>query len=168
MKAKRQNKFQLAKKAASQSRFLACFAECGTLTEAAEKAKVDRNLHYVWLKDPQYTDAFENAQLRANDRLEQEALRRAVKGTEEPVFYQGEVCGKIRKFSDVLLIFLMKGAMPDKYREQWKGELTGKNGGPLAISVLDTILNDSDDGKETEDSRDAGRPGKVRSEVAAG
>lgn len=155
MKAKRQNKFQLAKKAASQSRFLACFAQCGTLTEAAENAKLDRNLHYVWLKDPQYMEAFGAAQLRANDRLEQEALRRAVTGTEEPVFYQGAECGKIRKYSDVLLIFMMKGAMPDKYRDQWKGELTGKNGGPLAISVLDTILNESDDGKETKNPGDA-------------
>ena len=160
------NNFQRDKKLASRKRFLECFAQCGTLTEAAEKAKVDRNLHYVWMKDPEYVETFEEARLRANDRLEQEALRRAVKGTEEQVFYQGEVCGKIRKFSDVLLIFLMKGAMPDKYRDQWKGELTGKNGGPLAISVLDTILNDSDDGKEAEDSRDAGRSGKVRSQVA--
>jgi len=37
----------------------------------------------------------------------------------------------VRKYSDTLLIFLMKGAMPDKYRERWTGELTGKDGKPL-------------------------------------
>jgi hypothetical protein len=31
------------------------------------------------------------------------------------------VCGADRKYSDVLLIFLLKGTAPDKYREQLPG-----------------------------------------------
>jgi len=34
------------------------------------------------------------------------------------VFHQGKVCGGIRKYSDTLLIFLLKAAYPEKYRER--------------------------------------------------
>ena len=52
--------------------------------------------------------------------LEREARRRAVEGVEEPVgFYKGEPSAYVRKYSDTLLIFLMKGARPDKYRDRW-------------------------------------------------
>ena len=69
------------------------------------------------------------------DRLEAEARRRAIEGIEKPVFYKGKMCYRdevdpatgerrgtgepllIRKSSDVLLMFLLKGARPEKYRE---------------------------------------------------
>ena len=38
-------------------------------------------------------------------------------GVKQPVFYKGEVCGSVRKYSDVLLIFLLKGLRPEVYRE---------------------------------------------------
>ena len=38
-------------------------------------------------------------------------------GVEQPVFYKGEVCGSVRKYSDVLLIFLLKGLRLEVYRE---------------------------------------------------
>lgn len=50
--------------------------------------------------------------------LEDEAVRRAYVGVEEPLFYQGKQCGTVRKYSDTLLIFLLKGAKPAKYRER--------------------------------------------------
>lgn len=56
--------------------------------------------------------------------MEQEAFRRAVEGTEKPVFGSmgfrmgsGEI-GRVREYSDTLLIFLLKGARPEKYRER--------------------------------------------------
>ena len=63
---------------------------------------------------------------QAADVLEREAWRRASEGVKQPVFYQGEVCGHVRKYSDVLLIFLLKGARPDKYREQLATPAAGK------------------------------------------
>lgn len=61
-------------------------------------------------------------------------MRRAREGVDEPVFYQGDECGSVRKYSDTLAIFLLKGAMPEKYRENTRMELTGANGGPVQIS----------------------------------
>lgn len=120
----------------NKEKFLVGFGQIATVTGAAEHAGVSRRVHYQWLEaDPDYTAAFAEAQLEANDRLESEARRRAVSGVEEPVWYQGEIVGTVRKHSDTLLIFLMKGANPEKYRD--RHELTGAGGGPIQTSSID-------------------------------
>ena len=35
-----------------------------------------------------------------------------------PLYYRGKVCGTFRKYSDLLLMFLMKAKMP-QYRDSW-------------------------------------------------
>jgi len=110
---------------ARQNAFLAAYAEVGNVTRAAELAKVPRSMHYEWMKDPEYAEAFAQAEQQACDRLEQEARRRALEGVEEPVFHRGEQCGVVRKYSDTLLIFLLKGAMPHKYKERVQNEVSG-------------------------------------------
>ena len=84
----------------------------------AEIAKVGRRSHYDWIRDAEYAAMFQEAKEQAADHLECEARRRAVEGVEEPVYYKGEVCGTIRKYSDLLLIFLLNGARPEKYRDK--------------------------------------------------
>ena len=104
-----------AKKAA----FLDAFATMGTITHAATAAGITRRLHYVWMdNDPEYVTAFREAEQKAIEGLEREARRRAIEGTEEPVFHQGQQVGAIRKYSDTLLIFLLKAARPERYRER--------------------------------------------------
>ena len=51
---------------------------------------------------------------RGRGCLEDEARRRAVDGVDEPVFQQGKQVGTIRKHSDTLLIFLLKGIRPQE------------------------------------------------------
>lgn len=121
-----------------RERFLEAFALVGNVTDAANEAGIDRGLHYDWLKsDPEYAARYAQAAERAVDALEREARRRAVVGTEEPVYHLGKPVGSIRKYSDVLLIFLLKGARPEKYRDRW--ELTGANGKPLAVDHRVTV-----------------------------
>lgn len=104
--------------AQEQARFLSEYAKCGNILLAANKAKIKRAKHYDWLEgDPDYEVRFATAHEEACEVLEAEAHRRAVVGIQEPVWYQGQKCGSIKKYSDTLLIFLMKGAMPDKYAE---------------------------------------------------
>lgn len=127
--------------------FLAAYAKSGNITAAAKSAKCHRDSHYEWLQDPDYERAFALAHAEACELLEVEARRRAVTGVNEPVIYQGRqsyeaarnkdgtvkldpntgeaipVPLTIRKYSDVLLIFLMKAAMPHKYRDNFKGEV---------------------------------------------
>ena len=51
----------------------------------------------------------------AADILEAEARRRAVEGWDEPVFQKGEQVGVVRKFSDQLLITLMRADRPARF-----------------------------------------------------
>jgi hypothetical protein len=88
------------------------------VTHAAAEVGVDRSAHYRWLEDVEYAALFVVAEEQAFDNLEREARRRAVEGTEKPVYQGGELVGTIREYSDTLLIFLMKGARPSKYRER--------------------------------------------------
>jgi len=125
---------------AKREAFLAAYAEVGTVTHAAELAGISRTSHYQWMENPEYVEKFREAEKQACDRLEQEVRRRAVEGVLEPVFYQGEQCGTVRKYSDTLLIFATKGALPQKYRENVSMELTGADGGPVEVEVSSAEL----------------------------
>src|SRR5580765_2108826 len=114
--------------------FLEAFRKNGNVSESASSIGIDRKLHYRWLdKDQKYFKAFTDAEAEAVDVLEKEARRRGQEGVEEPVFYLGKEVGKVRKYSDTLLIFLLKGARPEKYRERY--EVAGPGGGPVRILV---------------------------------
>lgn len=116
-----------------QKAFLAAFRESGNITLAAEIVGIDRRYHYNWLKDAEYAEAFEEAVEHAADRLEQEARRRAVEGVAKPVWYKGEQCGVVQEYSDLLLIFLLKGVRPEKYKDRVNQEITGRHGGPIEV-----------------------------------
>ena len=113
-----------AKKAHDTARlkrlFLKEYSQCGNITLAAEVVGIVRRTHYRWIEeDPDYYAAFKSATEEATDRLEAEARRRAVDGVEVPTgWYKGEPGAYVRRYSDVLLIFLLKGAAPEKYRER--------------------------------------------------
>ena len=109
-----------------QRAFLAAFRELGNVTAAAAVAKCDRCRVYRWKQDPQFAMDMAAAAEEAAEHLEAEARRRAVEGTEKPVFHKGVKCGTIREYSDLLLIFLLKGAKPEKYRENHSVDLSGQ------------------------------------------
>jgi len=46
-------------------------------------------------------------------------------------FYEGQVCGYVRRYSDTLLIFLLKARRPGKYGDKVTAEHTGPGGGPV-------------------------------------
>lgn len=124
------NGFPHPKKAA----FLAAYAECGTVTQAARAADIDRCTHYDWMKsDTDYAALFGLAHKAACDTLESEARRRAIEGWEEPVFQNGECVGHKRRFSDALLIFLMKGNNPTKFGDKVEQTHKGDAESPVQI-----------------------------------
>ena len=98
--------------------FLAAYRESGSITKAAEAAKISRRLHYYWSKEsPLYKEAFLEAEIETGDIYEDEAKRRGVEGTLEPVFYKGKPCGAIRRHSDFLLAMILRRFKPE-YREK--------------------------------------------------
>ncbi len=106
--------------------FLASLSECGNVTQAAEAAGVNRvYLYEVRAKDEAFAKSWEEAAKLGALRLEDEARRRAIDGWEEPVWHKGQMCGKVQKYSDTLLIVLLKAHHPDKYAERNKTEHSG-------------------------------------------
>jgi len=122
--------------------FLAAYAKVATVSHAAKLVEMDRCTHYEWLKtDPQYAEAFREAKLEACDNLEAEARRRAMVGCEEVIYYQGVECGRVRKYSDTLLIVLLKANMPDKYIERRAIELAGTVGVNAAVVPAEELTD---------------------------
>lgn len=114
--------------------FLVTLAETGNVTRAAAAIGCGRSTVYEWREaDEDFAKQWERAMRIATLGLEDEARRRAEEGVDEPVFYQGIECGTVRKYSDTLLIFLLKARDP-KYREKTAMELTGANGGPVEMN----------------------------------
>jgi hypothetical protein len=98
--------------------------------EAAKAAGVARQTLFDWrIANDAFDAACKEAVASGVDGLEDEAHRRAVEGWEEPVFQKGFEVGRVRKYSDNLLIMMLKGRRPEVYRE--RHEVTGPNGNPL-------------------------------------
>jgi hypothetical protein len=92
----------------NQQRFLVAYSQCGNISQAARIANVSRPQTYIWLEDPRYAEAFHEAGRQAVDRLEEEARRRAMEG------------------SDMLMSLLLKAHLPDKYRDSHRVEMHGR------------------------------------------
>ena len=99
--------------------FLATFATNGQVVKSAGIVGIDWSSHYYWLAhDPEYVEAYKLANVIYADALEAECSRRGMEGIEEPVFQAGREVGVVRKYSDLLLIFRTKGALPGKYADR--------------------------------------------------
>lgn len=113
--------------------FCAALAETCNVGKACKAVGIARQTAYEWRdEDPDFAERWEKALKIGVSVLEDEAHRRGFEGTEEPVFYLGEVAGTVRKFSDTLAIFLLKAHNPEKYRENSKIELSGH----LAVNAM--------------------------------
>lgn len=154
--AKKAQTRTIAKKRA----FLAAYRVCASVKQAAKAVPVDRVMHYRWLRsDADYHVEFREAVIEAADALQDEAVERAMVGVFEPNVFQGrfvypqeeyvvkEAHGRepevrawrdkpgarplgIWRKSDALLMFLLRGMMPEKYKYFTSVEL---GGGPMEI-----------------------------------
>jgi hypothetical protein len=129
--------------------FLLALASTGNVTVAAQMAEVTRTHVYEWRKtDGAFARAWDDAIDQAADLLEAEARRRAYEGVQRLKFDRGNVItipligadGKPviqdgepvmvpyieHEYSDTLLIFLLKGARPETYRERTDVRHSGK------------------------------------------
>lgn len=92
--------------------FIQILSEGNSITAAARAVGVSRQAIYNYREtDSNFRDAWDNAIEEGLDTLEDEAIRRA------------------KKSSDLLLIFLLKGGRPEKYKDRvdinvnWRAEL---------------------------------------------
>ena len=113
----------------NQARFLKCYAVKGTVTFAAEMAQMSPQCHHQWMReDPTYPPRYAEAQQAFNDLLDAEIYRRGREGIDDLQLYRGAPIMMVddkgvpqrlvkKVYSDGLLMFAAKGAMPHKYKE---------------------------------------------------
>jgi hypothetical protein len=107
--------------------FLKALAKSGVVTTACRKAKIGRTTAYkVRDEDIDLAAAWDDALDQAADVMEEEAHRRAVEGVLKPIYQGGKKVGSVREYSDTLLIFQLKAARPEKYRERSDIRHSGK------------------------------------------
>lgn len=106
--------------------------------DASRIAGIDGTLPYARrIDDEEFRLAWEQASKIGTKMMEAEAGRRAYHGTLKPVYHAGEECGQIREYSDSLMMFLLRGRKPAKYRENSKVELSGKIENETTLSPVD-------------------------------
>lgn len=111
--------FNHAEMVAAQDAFLEAYKELGTVRAAAERVGIGYRTHARWLAtDPDYEERWRTeAKEVVADKIEEEAMRRAVDGVDRPVYQGGTKVGTVREFSDTLMVLLLKALRPEKYRE---------------------------------------------------
>lgn len=100
--------------------FLQALADTGNVEVAAKRVSTAKQtLYWHRKRDAVFARAWQEALETAMDAvLEPEAVRRAVTGVLKPVYQGGEKVGAVREYSDTLLIFLLKGGKPHKYKDR--------------------------------------------------
>lgn len=89
--------------------FLDTLRKTGSPSAAAREAGVPLHKAYEKRdKDKSFRKLWASCEDEALDDLEAELRRRAIEGTEKPVYYAGKKCGTIKSFNDNLAMFLLK------------------------------------------------------------
>jgi len=113
-------RYQTRERAAQLAIFLKALSLGSTAKNAAAEAGVGlRTLYRMRRADPLLAARWQAALATPDDAptdvLELEAQRRAVTGTEKPVFRGGAIVGHTTDYSDAMLMFLLKAKYPEKY-----------------------------------------------------
>lgn len=98
-------------------KLMAVDGNVGTSCAAVGIARVTLYRHLD--SDTEFAAAYAEARETAADVLEAEAYRRAVEGVPEPVYQGGREVGAVQRYSDVLLMLLLRSNRPSKFRENY-------------------------------------------------
>jgi len=125
--------------------FLEVLGRTGKVKTAAEAAGYADSsfMGRIRRQDEEFAKEWEQAlRTAAEDVLEPAAIERAVEGVMEDVYYQGDVVGQRINYSDQLLMFLLRGAKPEKFRENVN--VSGRLDGEFGVSVIPMVASDED------------------------
>ena len=93
--------------------FLQAFADTGHVRNSCITAGVNHTTAYqARRRDLDFAKAWDEAEIVAAGVLEAEAWRRAHDGYDEAVYQKGELCGHVRKYSDLLADLSFEGHAP--------------------------------------------------------
>lgn len=106
----------------ARERFLDLYAERGTMVECCRLAGLSYNaVQHALDREPEFKAQFQLAEQQVLEKLEREAMRRAVEGTvvRSRRFWHGELVAEDIKteYSDNLLMMLLRAKAPERYRD---------------------------------------------------
>ena len=112
---------------------------CNVSAAAREVGFARRSLYTLRERDEEFAAQWDEAVEEATDTLEREARRRAVEGTDRPIYQRGELVGYEKQYSDTLMCLLLKAHRPQKFSEKHAVELTGASGGPVQVEHSEEV-----------------------------
>ena len=99
--------------------FLHYLGRSGSVTYAASRAGLERRtLYRRKARDEQFAAQWDEALNLGIDRLQDDAMQRALNGTERPLFRNGRQVGSMQQYDNRLLQFLLRAHRPDIYAEK--------------------------------------------------
>ena len=126
--------------------YLAGLAATGRVNLSAKMAGVKNDTIRTWRGDHNRNNVPPNASLFCeieenmdgfhDDALVAEAIRRGAQGVKKPVYYQGEVVGHEREFSDNLLMFAIKARMPQFKENQTNVNIEAGDEGAVNVNFV--------------------------------
>lgn len=115
--------------------FLDVLSTTGNVSAASRAAGVSRMSAYRRRgKDQEFADRWVDAIGHSLDDLEFELRRRAVEGTDKPVYYGGEKVGDVKSYNDNLGMFLLRARRRDVFGE----------GAKVADDMANPVANSDD------------------------
>lgn len=112
-----------------QRAFLNAFISCGTIRGAAKRSRIHAFYHYQWRRENlNYDYAYSQSLQLIADQLAETARTRGKDGYDYEVLGKDGEIVKLKRFSDNLLMFALKG-LPggQNYRENFKVEINNDN-----------------------------------------
>mgnify|MGYP001615427103 CR=1 len=109
-----------------RSKFLDSLRDTAYINASAQAVGLTRRTIYNWReKDKEFAREMDLVLKEAAGTLEDEAVRRARDGIEKDIYYKGEKIGVTKEYSDLLLMFLLNGNLPEKYKKQSELNIKG-------------------------------------------
>lgn len=117
-----------------RARFLRNLRDTGNVSVSARAVGVSPgHMRVLRTREPDFDADWAEAEMEAADALEEEARRRAVKGTAKGIYHKGALVARERQYSDQLLIRLLEANKPDKFANRNKTEVTNPDGSFAAM-----------------------------------
>jgi hypothetical protein len=110
--------------AAKVNAFFHHLGRTGSVTVAAQRAQLRRSSLYQRRRDDEeFAERWAQALDLGVERLQDNAMNRAMNGTEKPVWRNGRQVGSVRQFDNKLLQFLLRAHRPEVYGDKKQSTL---------------------------------------------
>ena len=107
--------------AAKVNAFFHHLGRTGSVTIAAQRAQLRRSTLYQMRKDDEaFAERWAQALDLGVERLQDNAMNRAMNGTSRPVWRNGRQVGSVQQFDNRLLQFLLRAHKPQLYADRGK------------------------------------------------